>query len=94
MRSTIRCAVCSSCLTVLASPDSAGGGIDRARVVSARCAVFIFFKITVPISAIYSYVGIDTYQSKSERVKACKKQSSQAVTSLAVCISGRCFESH
>ena len=43
MRSTIRCAVCASCLTLLASPDSAGGGLGRARVVSLRGVLFSFF---------------------------------------------------
>ena len=43
------CGVCSKCLTLLVSPDSAGGGLGRARVIS-RCscrlpaagAVFVF----------------------------------------------------
>ena len=44
MRSTSRCAVSSSCLTVLASPDSAGGGFGRARAEFRReSAVFAFF---------------------------------------------------
>ena len=43
MRSTIRCAVCSSCLTLLASPDSAWGGLGRARVFSRRGVLFSSF---------------------------------------------------
>ena len=43
MRSTIWCVVCSACLTLLASPDSAGGGLGRARVVSRRRMLFSFF---------------------------------------------------
>ena len=59
MRSTIRCAVCWSRLTLLVSPDSAGGGLSRTRVVSRRkraVFVFFFFKIIVPISYVFSYV--------------------------------------
>ena len=43
MRSTCLCAVCPSCLTLLASPDSTGGGLGRARVVSRRGVLFSFF---------------------------------------------------
>ena len=43
MRSTIRCTVCSSYLTLLAYPDSAGGGLGRARVVSRRGVLLSFF---------------------------------------------------
>ena len=57
MKSIIRCAVCLSYLTLLASPDSAGGGLGRARVVSVRDMLFSFFvKIAVPILSAYSYV--------------------------------------
>ena len=42
MRSTIRCGVCSTCLTILVSPDSAGGDLDRTRVVSLRGSLFVF----------------------------------------------------
>ena len=43
MRSTIRCAVCSMCLTLLVSPD--WGCIGRARVVSLPGVLFSFFPI-------------------------------------------------
>ena len=56
MTSTIRCAVCSPCLTLLASPDSAGGGLGRACVVFLRGVLFsLVVKITVPISRVYMY---------------------------------------
>ena len=41
MRSTIRCAVCCSCL-LLTSPDFAGGGHGRARAASRRGWLFSF----------------------------------------------------
>ena len=41
MRSTIRCAVCCSCVTLLASPDSVGGGLGRAPRAGGAC-VFVF----------------------------------------------------
>ena len=67
MRSTIRC--CSSCLTLLASPDSAGGGFGRVRLVSPRGLLLqqciCFCKIIVPISSVYSYVQVRMYQSGS-----------------------------
>ena len=43
MRSTILCGVCSTCLTLLVSPDSAGGGLGRARVVFRRRVLFVFW---------------------------------------------------
>ena len=43
MRSASRCAVSSSRLIVLASLDSAGGGLGRARAVSRRGVVFSRF---------------------------------------------------
>ena len=42
MRSISRCALSSSCLTLLVSPESAGGGFGRARVVSRRDVPFSF----------------------------------------------------
>ena len=43
MRFTSRCVASSSCLILLAFPDSAGGGLDRARVVPrAGSAVLVF----------------------------------------------------
>ena len=73
MRSTIGCAVCSSCRTLLASLDSAGGGLGRARVVSARRAVFVFlskkqFRSQVSIRA-YSYISCESLESKHVPVK-------------------------
>ena len=57
MRSTNRRAVCLPCLTLLASPDSAGGDLGHARVVSLRGLLLSSVcKITVPISSVYSYV--------------------------------------
>ena len=56
MRSTNRRAVCLPCLTLLASPDSAGGDLGHARVVSLRGLLLSSVcKITVPISSVYSY---------------------------------------
>lgn len=52
MGSINRCAASFSCVTLLAPPDSAGGGLDRARVVIRRsvCFRFLFFKITMATS--------------------------------------------
>ena len=55
--STMRCAVCSPCLTLLASPDSAGGGLGRARIVSRRRVLFLFF---LPKSLFRSQASIRT----------------------------------
>ena len=56
MRSTIQRAVCSSCHTLFAAPDSVGGGLGRARVVSRRNVLFsLFSQIIVPIASVYSY---------------------------------------
>ena len=38
------CSVCSSCLTLLACPDSYGGGLGRDRVFSRRLVLFSFFR--------------------------------------------------
>ena len=55
MRSTIRCGVRSTCLTVFClAPDSAGGGLGGARVVSRRRVPFSFFGQNIP--SVYSYV--------------------------------------
>ena len=56
MRSTSRCADCWTRPTLLAPPDSASNGIDRACVVSLPQVLFRFLVInTVPISRIYPY---------------------------------------
>ena len=60
MRSTIRCGVCSTCLTLLVSSDSAGGGLGRARVVSLRGVLFSFFGKNIPTSYLYVYSQIHT----------------------------------
>ena len=58
--------VCSSCFTLLASADFAGGSLGRARVVSRRGLLFPFFcRITVPISNVYSYVDLPICLSSS-----------------------------
>ena len=62
MRSTIRCAVYSSCLTLLASPDSSGGGLGRARVVSRRQVLFSLFVQNSCFDPICLFVRIDAYQ--------------------------------
>ena len=50
MRSTTRYGVCSTFPTLFVSPDSAGGGLGRARVVSlAGCCFRFFVKILVKI---------------------------------------------
>ena len=75
MRSTIRCAVGLSCLTLLASPDSAGGGLGRARVVSLEGVLFSFFgqnSCSDPISLfvrIEMHINLDTYQAMDRVVK-------------------------
>ena len=56
MRFTIRCGVCSMCLTLLVSSESAGGGLGCARVVCLRGVLFSFFGRIIQI--IYSYVYI------------------------------------
>ena len=58
MSSMTRCGVGSTCLTLIVSPDSAGGGLGRARVVSQRRVLFSFFGQNIP--SIYSYVHIHT----------------------------------
>ena len=62
MRSPIRCGVCSTCLTLLVSPDFAGGGLGRARVVSRRRVPFSFFCFFVQLSRAsirtYRYIPI------------------------------------
>ena len=58
----MRCAVWSSCLTLLVPPDSAGGGLGRARVVSPRLVLFSFFAsiYLFRIASVYSYVWVHT----------------------------------
>ena len=68
MRSTTRCGVCLSCLTLLVSPDSAGDGLGRARVVSRRDVLF-FFVFQNKISDLKSLlVRIDPYQPECKYV--------------------------
>ena len=55
MRSAIRCAVCSSCLTLLASPDSAGGGL-----------CFRFFCQNIYSNPSISYVHMHTRIHQSD----------------------------
>ena len=63
MRSTIRCGACSTCLTLLVSPDSAGGGLGRARVISRRWILFSFFRRNYCSDPSYLFLPRDTYQS-------------------------------
>ena len=58
MMSIVRC-VCSSCLTLLASLDSVGGGHGSARVVSRRRVLFSFYWSKYPKRL---FVRIGTYQ--------------------------------
>ena len=66
------CAVCSSCLTLLGSPDSAGDVLGRARVVSRRRvprAVFVgfYFNNCSDLKGLFvlkSIPGIHEYQSE------------------------------
>ena len=68
MRSTIRCVVCSTCLTLLVSPDSAG-----ARVVSRRLVLFSFFSQNYRSNP--SYISIRTYRYLSIWHLWCKNPS-------------------
>ena len=55
-----------SCLTLLASPNSIGGGLGRARVVPLRGVLFrfsFFVKIIVPKTLVSTFVRVDAYQS-------------------------------
>ena len=66
---TIRCAVCSSCLTLLASPDSAGDDLGRARVVSRRNEVLfssVFCQNNCPDTyrSVYPCVSISIHISQ------------------------------
>ena len=63
MSSTVRCAVCSACLTLLASPDSAGGGLGRVRVVSLRGVLFSCFSLIIcsDLKSLLLAVRIDTF---------------------------------
>lgn len=66
MRSTIRCAACSLCLTMLASPDSAWNSLSRARDVSPRDVLFSFF-VQINCSDLkFLFVRIDAVQSECE----------------------------
>ena len=62
MRSTIRCTVCSSSITLLAFPDLAGGGLARARVVSTGGALFSIFGENDCFDPISLFTRRDAYQ--------------------------------
>ena len=56
-RSTSRCAVSCSCLTLLTSPDSASGGLGRARGVShGTCFTRVFSRISCLLSQARIFV--------------------------------------
>ena len=61
MGSSSRCAVISSYLTLLASPDSAGGGLGLPRVVSLGGVLFSFFGENNCSDPISLFVRIDAY---------------------------------
>ena len=64
MRFTDRCAVCLSCLTLLASPASAGGALGRARVVTRRGVLFSFFSNNCSdLECLFVRILVDTCQS-------------------------------
>ena len=65
MGSTIRCGVCSTCLTLLVSADSSGGGLGRTRLVSRRRVLFSFFTRNYCSDPSYLFVRLDTYQSNN-----------------------------
>ena len=57
MRCTVQYGVCLAYLTVLVSPDPAGGCPGRARVVSRRRVLFSFFvKVSQPFIRTYRYI--------------------------------------
>ena len=57
MRPNIWCDVCPTCLTLLVSPDSAVGGLGRARGVSVRGVLFSFFgQISQVYFRTYRYI--------------------------------------
>ena len=58
MGSTTCCAVGSLCLIMVASRDSAGGGLGRARVVSWRRVLFSIICQKIP--SVFSYVRVHT----------------------------------
>ena len=72
MRSTIRCGVCSACLTLLVSLDCAGGDVGRARVV------FLFLFFLSKYTGVYSCVQVPT------TVYVYKKHSGVAGRSLSL----------
>ena len=94
MRSTSRCADCWTRLTLLAPPDPASTGLDRARVVSLRRVLFSFSCHFFP--NVYSYVRIDT--SQSDKLLYSKNLSTWTDRLLSLCprrlrleSSTRCF---
>ena len=73
MRSTIWCVVCSACLTLLASPDSAGGGLGRARVVSSRGVLFsVFFQNSSDLKRPSGRVDAYQYECKDVGIRVVK----------------------
>ena len=82
MRATVRCAVCSSCLTLLAFPDSVGGGLGRARVVSLGGALPGFGKLS---SQICSGNMTWTCSNLRRTLHDFSQQASSFVLSTAVC---------
>ena len=63
MRSTSRCADCWTFSTLLALPDPASSGRDRALVVSLRRVLFSFVFLTFFLERLF--VRIETYQCES-----------------------------
>ena len=86
MRSAIWCGVCSTCLTLLASLDSAEDGLGRARAVSRQRDLFSFFCQNIQAS-------IRTYRYLPITVHVYKKHSGAAAGSLSVESDGQSFES-
>ena len=87
MRSTIRCGVCSTWLTLIVPLDSAGGGLGRDRVVSRRWVLFwCFYQNTEAFVRTYRYIV-------STSVYVYKKHSGVAGRSLSVQPEGQWFES-
>ena len=67
MRSTSRCADCWTCVTLLAPPDCASSGLDRARVVCLRQVLWFSFFGHNHSSDLS--VSIRTYTSKQIHIK-------------------------
>ena len=74
MRPTARCAACSSCLTLLASPGSVGGGLGRDCVVSLGGVLFSFWGQNNCSDPICLFERIDAYHFG---YLSCNKQGGQ-----------------